>query len=216
MGIYSISTDGYVTDSFEVKEPRATTSIAFILTQMKPQTSLDTRVSVYHPNEAAGKLLLNYYHELFLAIEQELNMVSVFNKISIIYAPSLEITPVLAKWGLIYVNPQMLPIENSQLHSVELRNIKKEAARSIYQMFFGQYVTPVWWNDQWITNGLARYLSGVSSHLPFDAEREFVSDTVQMVIRDYNSFSGQIMGALWYNSAQINRPNLFVVDHRGK
>lgn len=181
------------------------------------QSSTDNRVRVYHTDLLIGSFLLKYFHSLLLAVEQELNLPLELPKLDIVYVPLLT-TRTLPKWGLILVGVEMSPVENSVVHSIELKDIQKEIATSVYQMYFGQLIVPEWWTSQWITRGLARYFSGITSHLPFDAEKEFVSDTVQMVIRnhansDYTEYHW--MGYSYYSTDQINNPTLYVVDQRG-
>lgn len=182
---------------------------------MKSDSSTDNRVRVYHSNAQARQFLLNNYYDLLLAVEEELNMPMEFATINIVYVPTLP-TKTLVKSGLIYVGPGMTPTENSIVHSAELRDIQKEVARSVYQLFFGQVINPDWWSDQWVTLGLARYFSGVTPHLPFDAEKEFISDTVQMTIREHNQYTSFAFMAEDYRHRDINSPVLVVVDQRGE
>lgn len=159
--------------------------------------------------------LHNWYHKLLVGVEEELKMSLEFAKLDVIYVPSLP-TWTLTKWGLITVGMEMFPVENSVVHSVELKDIQKEIARSVYEMFFTQLVSPEWWIYQWIPLGLARFYSGVSKHLPFDAEEEFLMDSVQMVIRTHSENTETSMEYDYYESSRINRPDLFTIDQRGE
>lgn len=205
----------HIRQTFEIPTPLPTTSVAFAVTNMKSESSTDNRVKVYHSNTQARQFLLNNYYDLLLAVEEELNMPMEFAMINIVYVPTLP-TKTLVKSGLIYVGPEMTPTENSIVHSAELRDIQKEVARSVYQLFFGQVINPDWWSDQWVTLGLARYFSGVTPHLPFDAEKEFISDTVQMTIREHNQYTSFAFMAEDYRHRDINSPVLVVVDQRGE
>lgn len=198
--------------TFAIDLPLPTTSIGFALTNMPVQSSTVSRVKVYHSNEEIGRSLFYFYHQLLERVENELN-VDPIPKLDIVYAPSLT-GKFLVKYGVIFVGPEMAPVEDSTIYSVELKNIQKEISLSIYQLFFGQLINPEWWTDQWLTLGLARYFSGVTKNLPFDAEKEFISDTVQMVIREHTSSSGW-MGKTYFYVEDIDNPNMFQVDQRG-
>lgn len=182
---------------------------------MKSESSADNRVRVYHSDSKARQFLLTHFHKLLLAVEKELKMDMEIPKLDIVYVPTLE-TRTLVKHGLIYVGPQMIH-SLLQHHSLELKEIHKEIARSVYELYFGQVITPYWWTDQWMTLGLARYFSGTTTQLDFDAEREFISDTVEMTIREHNDrYTMTYMAGPYYSVEHINIPNLLIVDHRGK
>lgn len=185
-----------------------------MLTNLPGQSSSDNRVRVYHPNPSSARILLTTYHSLLLAVEEELQQPLEIPKLDIVYTPTL-LTKSLSKWGLVAVGGDMSPVENSVIHSVALKDVQKEIARSVYQMFFGQLISPEWWTSQWVTMGLARYFSGVTKHLPFDAESEFLVDTVRMVVREHDLYVRDRLSSPYPTKDAINNPNLFVMDQRG-
>lgn len=198
--------------TFNIDDPLSTSSIAIALTNM--DALVDDRVTVYHSNSSAGQFLLQTYGELFKAVEQELNVSMMITDLKIIFAPALPY-PTLSKWGIIFVGAEMAQIESNVLYSMELRSIQKEIARSVYQLYLGEMITPEWWNSQWVTRGLATYLSVVSKNLPFDGEKEFLIDSVHRVIReDHNTFSWLRQNITY--GKHINDPNLLVVQHKGE
>lgn len=181
---------------------------------MDRQSSPGNRVRVSHPNQRMATILLNTYNRLLLSVEKELNVPWEIPTIEVVYVPTDWGTKTLSKWALILLGPEMNPVENSILHSIELKEIQKEIARSVYQQFFGQLITPEWWSDQWVVLGLARYFSGTTKHLSFDAEREFVVDTVQSVIRDKYSFPWTAIARGYFTIDEINTREEFVIDQR--
>lgn len=205
----------FIRSTFEIKRGLPTHSIGLILTNLPVQSSPDNRVRVYHPNPSSARILLTAYHSLLLAVEEELQQPMEIPKLDIVYTPTLP-TKSLSKWGLVAVAGDMSPVENSVVHSVALKDVQKEIARSVYQMFFGQLITPEWWTSQWVTLGLARYLSGVTKHLPFDAESEFLVDTVRMVVREHDLYVRERLSSPYPTKNAINNPNLFVMDQRGE
>lgn len=198
--------------TFEIRNPLSTSSIGFMLTNM--DFLAEDRVTVYHPDNTTRHFLSRTYTTLLLAVEQELNVAMVMPKLDIVYVSSLP-APTIAKWGLILVGSQIKPIEGDVLYSVELRNIHKEIARSVYELFPGQLITPDWWSNRWVTQGLATYLSAVSQHLPFDGEKEFLIDSVQKVIKEDQGTLTKLQESI-FGTGNINNPNLLVVRHKGK
>lgn len=201
--------------SFELNDPFPTSSIGFALTNMKVQSSPDNRVKVYHTDAQTAAVLLNNYHHLLLAVEEELQMPLECPKLDVIYVPTLP-TKTLTKWGIILIGPEMNPVEKSTVYAIELKDIQKEMARSVYQLFFGQLVHPRWWTSQWFTLGLARYFAGVTKHLPFETEQEFVVDTVQMVLKLHDVYTSSNMGGRYNSLDDINNVDVFAVDQRRK
>lgn len=198
--------------TFQIEDPLSTSSIAIALTNM--DALVEDRVTVYHPNSATGQILSQTYGELFKAVEQELNVFMSLAHLKIVYAPALPY-PTLSKWGIIFLGTEMAQIESNVLYSVELRSIQKEIARSVYQLFLGEMITPEWWDSQWVTRGLATYLSAVSKHLPFDGEKEFLIDSVHRVIREDHNTNTWLKQNITYGK-HINDPNLLVVQHKGE
>lgn len=147
-------------------------------------------------------------------MEEELNFPLEIPKLNVVYMPMLP-TATLTKWGLILVGPKMAPIENSVIHSVELKELQTEISQSVYELFFCGMISPSWWNQRWVTRGLATYFGAVSKQLPFDGEKEFLINSVQKVIQeDRNTFT-------WLQESisemtHINNPSLFIVQHKGK
>lgn len=198
---------------FEITDPLPTSSIALMLTNMDLQTS--NRVSVYHPDPVVGDVLLRLYSELFSAVEEELNLRNEFPKLDVVYAPTLTSQSILVKWGIILVGDSIHPVENSVVHSVELKGIQKEIARSVYQLFFGQLINVQWWDERWIVNGLAHYLSGTSKHLPFNAGEEFLLDTIFFTIKDEDC-SWQWLLETVGTTNQVNNPNFKIIYQKGE
>lgn len=209
----SVDKNNLYRSSFHISTPITTASLAFALTTMSSKSSIDNRVGVYHTQMETRELLLKNYYNLFLAVEDELNLPNEFTKLQVIYAPSLP-SKVLTKWGLIYVNPELVPVENSLVHSLELREIQLEVLRSIYHLYFGHFTSPYYWNSQWVTLGLARYFCSISKHLTFDTEGEFVVNVVQMVLRKHDASIGKRLGDVPASMDEINYPDLYVVDQR--
>lgn len=200
---------------FEIRKPFPTVSIGFMLTTIDVSKSLDNRIRVYHPDPESREILRDNFHSLLLAVEKELQLPMEVPKIDIVFAHSLS-SITRSKWGMIAVNPDLVPIVNNiQMAAVQLKVIQKEIAMAVYSQFFGQLVTHQWWDeDEWVIMGMARYLSGVSKHLPFDAGDEFVVDVVQTVIRKFDFHHG-ILGRNVFYKHDINKPAMLMKDLRG-
>lgn len=191
----------------------STYSIALMMTDMESETSTNKRVKVYHPKTSVRGALTNIYTTTLLSIEKKLK-IPLFPQLLVIYNPSL-VNLTVVKWGVISVGPDMTPVENSVVHSVELKDLQKEICRSLFQLYFGHLISPQWWTDQWVLHGISRYFAAVMGILKFDADSEFQVDTVQMVIRD-NSLWQHYLERPYHTVHEINNPSMFAVDHKGE
>lgn len=199
---------------FEIKKPFSTPSIGFMLTNQTMSATSDNRIRVYHEDPQVREILAVNFYNLLLAVEREFKLEGEVPKLEIVFMPTMtRITN--SRWGLIVFNPDLIPIlNNSQMEAIHLRDIQKEIAMVIYSQFFGHLVNIEWWADEWVIRGLARYMSGVSKHLPFDAASEFVGDVVQKVIREYDYHYGFL--ANWILMDGINDPQTLIRDLRGE
>lgn len=209
-----IQSERHIRYSYKIDKRISTYSIALMMTDMEAETSEGQRVKVYHPNKAVRGVLTRTFATILLDIEKKLKLI-LFPQLLVIYNPTLA-NHTLVKWGVISVGPGMMPVENSVVHSVELKDLQKEICRSLFQLYFGHLISPEWWTDQWVLLGLSRYFSAILGILKFDAESEFLVDTVQMVIRDNSLWQDGYLERPYHSVHEINNPSMFVLDHKGK
>lgn len=158
-------------------------------------------------------MLLEMYEKWLVAVETELNIPNLIPKLDVVFAPE-SVTTTLSKWGVIYVGNEIWP-QNIATYSVDLKLCQLEVLRSIYQMIFGEILMPNWWNSRWINRGLASYFTATSPLLPFDGEKELLLESVQRVIKEDRGIYSALTEPL-STSRSINRPNLLVVQHKGR
>lgn len=73
----------------------------------------------------------------------------------------------MENWGLaVYAENNLL--FNAQSTQTTEQNIVRIFAHEISHMWFGNLVTPKWWDDLWLNEGFARY----AEHLGTDAIRK--------------------------------------------
>ena len=149
--------NNFMRSKFHVKVPLSTASIGFALTDMEPQTSANGRVAVYHTDTTTKANLLSLFETHLEVVEKDLNRLATIPKVSVIYTPALPLRT-LTKWGLVLVDASMVPRQTNVLYTLENRRIVKEVSFSIYQMFFGDVITPAWWDNRWVARGLSNYL----------------------------------------------------------
>ena len=203
--------NNFMRSKFHVKVPLSTASIGFALTDMEPQTSANGRVAVYHTDTTTKANLLSLFETHLEAVEKDLNLLATIPKVSVIYTPALPLRT-LTKWGLVLVDASMVPRQTNVLYTLENRRIVKEVSFSIYQMFFGDVITPAWWDNRWVARGLSNYFS---AEAVAQGEEDFLVDTVHKVIQEAHGMYSWLSDYILY-SRHINNPNLLLVQDKGK
>lgn len=196
---------------FDITVPLSTASVGFALTNMQPQISANGRVAVYHTDTTIGTNLLSLFETHLEAVEKDLNLLATIPKVAVIYTPALPLKT-LTKWGLVLVDASMAPRPTNVVYALENRRIVKEVSFSVYQMFFGDVVTPAWWDNRWVTRGLSHYFS---AQAVVQGEEDFLVNTVHKVIREARGMYSWLSDYILY-SRHINNPNLLLVQDKGK
>lgn len=185
--------------------PTSLTTNAFILSPLK--ISVWTRPGFAHTAEyalkIAGKILRHY--EDFFGIEYPLP------KMDMIALPDFN-AGAMENWGLItYRETAMLYDERSSSISNKQR-VAVVVAHELAHQWFGNLVTPKWWDDLWLNEGFASYVEyiGVDHVEPqWRMLDQFVVEEVQNVFKmDALSSSHQI-------SIPVNNPDEIseIFDH---
>lgn len=208
--------DGQMLSSFSIDQSLTTQSFAIALTDMnQPTVSVDGRIRVYHPNDQLGPLLVKYFHQLAVAIEEDMGTRLPFT-LNVIYTTT-QTSPTVTKYGVIHIGRSIYPVENSAIYSEELKDIQSAIARSIYEIYFSHVISPSWWRSQWVSMGLTNYFGGICPYLPFKAATEFSIELPQTVLRKNNIWKGDLMEYDFINNVDnINIPNVQATELRCK
>uniref|UniRef100_A0A6G1SC99 Aminopeptidase N n=1 Tax=Aceria tosichella TaxID=561515 RepID=A0A6G1SC99_9ACAR len=206
------SPDGlWITDTFAKSQRMSTYLVAFAVTNFESRTAGNitvwTRPGFVHTADyalsIAGKILRHY--EDFFGIAYPLP------KMDMIALPDFN-AGAMENWGLItYRETAMLYDENSSSVANKQR-VAVVVAHELAHQWFGNLVTPKWWDDLWLNEGFASFVEyiGVDHVEPkWRMLDQFVVDEVQNVFKlDGLSSSHQI-------SIPVNNPDEIseIFDH---
>ncbi|XP_058127378.1 aminopeptidase N [Anopheles ziemanni] len=160
---------GFVRDVFEVTPRMSTYLVAFITSDLelaqppaldfKPSVSIWTRPDVRHHT--------NYVHRLTMRIlpflEEYFGLKYHLRKIDMVAVPDFGFRA-MENWGLITFRESALlvPEDNNRSSSAKhTEAVASVVAHELVHQWFGNLVTPRWWNDLWLKEGFATYLSYV-------------------------------------------------------
>uniref|UniRef100_A0AAG5DQM7 Aminopeptidase n=1 Tax=Anopheles atroparvus TaxID=41427 RepID=A0AAG5DQM7_ANOAO len=160
---------GFIRDVFEVTPRMSTYLVAFVTSDLelaqpadptfKPAVNIWTRPDVRHHT--------SYVHRLTMRIlpflEEYFGLPYHLRKIDMVAVPDFGFRA-MENWGLITFRESALlvPEDNNRSSSAKhTETVASVVAHELVHQWFGNLVTPRWWNDLWLKEGFATYLSYV-------------------------------------------------------
>ncbi|CAF3546049.1 unnamed protein product [Rotaria sp. Silwood1] len=183
--------NGRLLARFEQTPPMSTYLIAFVLTDFEcitNQTLNNISVSVCGRQEAMikgeGDFALEVATHVITYFEQSYNVPYPLSKCDHFAIPDFS-AGAMENWGLITYRETALLYNSETGNLANKLRVGEVVSHEIAHQWFGNIVTPKWWNDIWLNEGFASWVEVLGLHNAnpeFEALDVFVTTTVQRAL----------------------------------
>ncbi|UJR17212.1 hypothetical protein I4U23_004107 [Adineta vaga] len=179
--------NGRLLTRFEETPPMSTYLVAFVLTDFECATGVTANnitVNICGRPEAIGRGNGDFARDVSLKVipyyEESYNISYPLSKCDQFAIPDFPIGG-MENWGLITYRETALLYSNITGTLTDKRRVGEVVAHELAHQWFGDIVSPVWWNDLWLNEGFASWVEvlGLNHSNPeFQSFDTFVSETV--------------------------------------
>ncbi|CAF3355817.1 unnamed protein product [Rotaria socialis] len=189
--IPEVLSNGRLLARFEQTPPMSTYLVAFVLTDFQCITNLslhDISVSVCGRQEAItkgdGDFALDVAAHVITYFEQSYNVPYPLSKCDHFAIPDFS-AGAMENWGLITYRETALLYNSETGNLANKLRVGEVVSHEIAHQWFGNIVTPKWWNDIWLNEGFASWVEVIAlnnANPEFEALDVFVTTTVQRAL----------------------------------
>ncbi|KAJ8921422.1 hypothetical protein NQ315_003040 [Exocentrus adspersus] len=175
--------NSYHWDHYPETPKMSTYLVAFIISNLKSLSSNNSHIKVWAREEFLGHTryaseiapkILHYFENYF-------GLTFPLPKMDIVAVPEFGFSA-MENWGLITFRESSLLFDPDSSTTEDQRTIATVLSHEIAHQWFGNLVTPKWWNDLWLKEGFATYLQyfGVDFAQPdWKITEEFIAIEMQ-------------------------------------
>ncbi|XP_012252261.2 uncharacterized protein LOC105683883 [Athalia rosae] len=181
----SVPQDGYVWDTFEESVSMSSYLVAFLVSDFSKSTNNTQTFSIWTRPEAVsqaayaldfGPRVLTYLEDLF-GIEYKLP------KMDMAAIPDFS-SGAMENWGLVTYRETAVLYDETHSSASAQQRTSPVVSHELLHMWFGNLVSPKWWNVLWLSEAFARYYQYFATAVlepSWNFDQQFVVDQLQSV-----------------------------------
>ncbi|PAA90943.1 hypothetical protein BOX15_Mlig006144g1, partial [Macrostomum lignano] len=211
-----------VKEDFETTPIMSTYLLAFIVSQFEHIRDMDTQGREYR-NWARPEFVnqtdysLDVVRNITEYFESYFNVPYPLNKTDQAAVPDFN-AGAMENWGLIIYREELLVFNSLNDTTNAYQLIGMVVIHEMAHMWFGNLVTPEWWDDLWLNEGFASFaetLGVINLHLDWEIDVQFVASKQQIAFDVDSKGSSHPIYVRVYNAAQINEIFDFITYYKG-
>ncbi|XP_043485221.1 aminopeptidase N-like [Leptopilina heterotoma] len=180
----SNTTDDKIWTVFKQTPLMSTYLVSFAVVDFSSITKTGGNITIWSraSNIDSMNLGLNVASQALTILEEFTDMRYQLPKMDILAVPNYP-HGAMENWGLIVIN-EMCILNNKNSSAVQKLKLHQYMVHEYAHQWFGNLITPAWWNDIWITEGLSTYLD------------YFLSDKIYNFPRMMDLFAKHVVGVI--------------------
>ncbi|XP_069669083.1 aminopeptidase N-like isoform X2 [Periplaneta americana] len=179
---------GRIWDSFRETPPMSTYLVAFVVSDLKNLSTADGKYGIWLRSEvlAQGKYALSIAPTLINLLENYTEVLYALPKLDQIAVPDL-VFWAMENWGLVTLGERSVIHREGESRATKKHETLLLVAHEFAHLWFGDLVSPKWWNFLWLNEGFATYYEYMISakvESEWNIEEEFVVDVHQAALHE--------------------------------
>lgn len=204
------TSDGWIADHYAESPPMSTYLLAFVVSEFSclNTTSRNKPVLVCaRPNAVQqGQFALSISAPLQEFYEDYYNISYPMPKTAHAAIPDFP-AGAMENWGLILYRESSLLYDSLTSSASNKQRVATVVAHELAHMWFGNLVTPSWWDDIWLNEGFASYMEYPSVEKIFpdwEMEKQFLTEALHLVMKDDSLATSHPIYQEVHNPVEIN------------
>lgn len=160
--ICSSEKDGWVWDHFEETPLMSSYLVAFVVSDLQPflKKSANINYTIWSRRETIDQTFyaLDLLPRILEYFESYFEVKYPLKKLDVVAIPDFGFSA-MENWGLITFRETALLYQDKTSTIEDKRNIALIIAHELCHQWFGNLVTPAWWDDLWLKEGFANYFN---------------------------------------------------------
>ncbi|XP_013791425.2 aminopeptidase N-like, partial [Limulus polyphemus] len=178
--------DDWVADVYQTTVRMSTYLLAFIVSDFKSKSNAAGNFRVWARPELTDSLAysLQLGERVLKHYEGYFNIKYPLPKTDLVAVPDFS-AGAMENWGIVIFRERYLSYDKKVSSGRNKQNVARIIAHELAHQWFGNLVTPEWWDDLWLNEGFAsyvEYLGTMAVEKDWKMDEQFIVNTLQSVM----------------------------------